>query len=116
MRRLFLIVSVVYLGTVWAASQAPHEHAGLQQNRDQTMGGAVVPETPPSGAARSTGYRGREVMPAMRADDPLASRCALARDGIIILDRATWARCGDEMPVEDAVPRRDEAAGESRGH
>jgi hypothetical protein len=49
---------------------------------------------PPSGRAREAGSDGRYAMEATSVETPLEVKCAQATRGIIMLDNATWKRCG----------------------
>jgi hypothetical protein len=82
-------------------------HAGAAEHAHEH--GAVAPapeaapkptETPASGKAREAGFRGAEMMPSTTIENDLARRCEHARDGLILLDRATLAKCApNAQPV-----------------
>lgn len=63
---------------------------------------------PPSGQAREAGSDGRYAMESTTVHSPLDVKCAQATRGIIMLDNATWKRCGGKpagasMGVEKAM-------------
>lgn len=55
---------------------------------------STLREIPPSGRAREAGSDGRYAMEPTAAVNSLATQCAQASRGLIMLDNATWKRCG----------------------
>ena len=49
---------------------------------------------PASGRAREAGSDGRYAMESTSVNSPIAVKCAQATRGIVMLDNATWKRCG----------------------
>ncbi len=49
---------------------------------------------PASGKGREAGFDGKYAMEATSSKDTLATQCAKATRGIVMVDNATWARCG----------------------
>ena len=101
---LTVIVGLMF-SSVAAAAEMDHskmDHSG------HNMHGPAVTQTkskksgklrklsvmPPSGQAREAGSDGRYVMEPTSNRDTLANKCALAARGVIMLDNATWKRCG----------------------
>lgn len=54
----------------------------------------MVKEQPASGVAREAGYEGNYQFEVTSIDRSLATRCAQASRGLIMLDNKTWKRCG----------------------
>lgn len=66
---------------------------------------ASATSPPPSGKAREAGYRGADMMESTTVESALAVQCAQASAGIVILDRATLAKCvGTPAEVAPAAP------------
>ncbi len=89
--------AVLGLFGVLAVSAAEPEHEHHHDSAPSTPSKVEVPmkhqTTPESGKAREAGYRGHEMMQSTTVLSDLAVQCQQARDGLIILDRATLARC-----------------------
>lgn len=49
---------------------------------------------PSSGKSREAGFDGRYVMESTSAQASVATRCAQASRGLVMVDNATWAECG----------------------
>jgi hypothetical protein len=49
---------------------------------------------PSSGKSREAGFDGRYVMESTTAQASVATRCAQASRGLVMVDNATWAECG----------------------
>jgi hypothetical protein len=62
---------------------------------------------PPSGQAREAGSDGRYVMESTSAGTGLATRCAQATRGIIMLDNNTWKACGGKPKGASMGATRD---------
>lgn len=86
-------------------TKTTHEHAGhqMQEQHDAMKSGGtkMIPtplqklkQMPVSGKSREAGFDGRYVMESTSADAALATRCAQASRGLIMVDNATWAKCG----------------------
>lgn len=54
----------------------------------------VLKAIPPSGRAREAGFDGRYGIEPTSAEYDLATLCAEGSRGLIMLDNATWERCG----------------------
>jgi hypothetical protein len=55
---------------------------------------STLREIPPSGRAREAGSDSRYAMEPTTVVNSLATQCAQASRGLIMLDNATWKRCG----------------------
>lgn len=74
-----------------------HEgHAGMQTGYATTGGAALtkLDAIPASGKAREAGFDDRYVMEPTSARYDIATQCAHGSRGLIMLDNATWERCG----------------------
>jgi hypothetical protein len=80
------------------------KHENMQQgnthhaaSNGMTMESAVLPKLktmPPSGKSREAGYDNRYVMESTSAEDSVATQCAQASRGLVMVDNATWTKCG----------------------
>ena len=73
-----------------------HRHATPGTYMESGVGQALKPlkAIPPSGRAREAGFDGRYGIEPTSAEYDLATLCAEGSRGLIMLDNATWARCG----------------------
>ena len=83
--------------------EAPHEamqHTSGEHHAassSMTMDPAVLTKLqtmPPSGKSREAGYDDRYVMESTSAEDSIATHCAQASRGLVMVDNATWVKCG----------------------
>lgn len=97
--RLFLTL-VAALPLVAMAAEVDHStmdhsaHKGYKPMKINKGRFEVLTTQPKSGKAREAGFDGRYAMESTSVSNPLAMRCAQASRGLLILDNATWARCG----------------------
>ncbi len=101
--RKFLVgASAIMALTTSGSMQAADPHAGMDHSKMSKMPAPEVKAgklkslktVPASGKAREGSYDGRYAMEPTSNRATLARRCALASRGIIMLDNATWKRCG----------------------
>ena len=52
---------------------------------------------PASGKSREAGYDGRYAMEPTRHDDDIATQCAKASRGLVMIDKATLSKCNDKV-------------------
>jgi len=55
---------------------------------------ALLDKLPASGKSREAGYDKRYIMEPTSAEDDINVRCAKATRGIMMVDNATWVKCG----------------------
>ena len=115
-----IIISPGFAGAT--AIAAENDHSG------HNMHGPVVAQTksgksqrlqklstmPPSGQAREAGSDGRYVMESTSVEHSLSTKCAQASRGIVMLDNATWRKCGGK-PV-GASMGSDKDVGQQHQH
>jgi hypothetical protein len=76
------------------------QHAGGEhhaKSNSMAMESAELPRLqamPSSGKSREAGFDGRYVMESTTAQASVATRCAQASRGLVMVDNATWAECG----------------------
>ena len=69
--------------------------AGYQAGSKPSSGSlAKLDEVPASGKAREAGYDGRYAMESITANESTAEKCAKGSRGLLMVDNATWVRCG----------------------
>jgi hypothetical protein len=111
-RKTFLLLAAA-LG-VLRAQAAEQDHSGHTAMPAAPAAVTTAPaETPPSGKGREAGYDGGDMMQSTTIENPLALQCAQAGRGLVALDRATLARCG-EAPA--AAPAAAPTAGHPHQH
>lgn len=71
-----------------------HDMAAMKSTTSRKGSLSTLREIPPSGRAREAGTDGRYAMEPTTAVNSLATQCAQASRGLIMLDNATWKRCG----------------------
>ena len=100
----FVIASIVGAGFGHANAAEHDAHAGHSMTAPATAPGTMPSSTPASGKAREAGYEGMDMMEATGVEVSLAVQCAQAGRGIVMLDRATLARCaGQAAPAPPVV-------------
>jgi len=77
---------------------------------------AMVKEQPASGKSREAGFDGRYNMEPTTALNSLATQCAQASRGMILLDNKTWARCGGKTKGVAEGPMPAKAGGSHSSH
>ena len=95
------IMALTTSGTMQAADPQAG-HAGMDHSKMSKMPAPkvkagklkILKKMPESGKVREGGYDSSNAMEPTSVRDTLARRCALASRGIIMLDNATWKRCG----------------------
>lgn len=70
-----------------------------------------LPAMPASGRSREAGYDGRYAMEPTSNRSRLSEQCAQASRGIVMLDNATWKRCGGKPEGAAMGPERKGAGG-----
>ncbi len=106
------IVFVVVLPAIAVAAEMDHsqmDHSKMDHSKmGHGMNGPKMPQPkavkkgqlnrlsamPPSGRPREAGYDGRYAMEPTSTRTRLSEKCAQATRGLIMLDNATWRRCG----------------------
>lgn len=80
---------------------------------------AKLSKIPASGKAREGGADGRYVMESISVSDSLASQCAKASRGLMMLDNASWEKCGGKPEGAAVTPASmvgQKDASEHAGH
>ncbi|MGD8940466.1 MAG: hypothetical protein PVJ72_13860 [Gammaproteobacteria bacterium] len=84
-----------------SAQQVPHgEHAmhgepaksAMKSTHSESL--STLKTMPSSGRSREAGYDDRYAMESTSASNSLQTQCAQASRGLIMIDNATWAKCG----------------------
>ncbi len=75
------------------------DHSAMQHNMQAMKPAAPgklerLPKLPPSGKAREAGSDGRYAMESTSIDDDTWTQCVKASRGLVMVDNATWAKCG----------------------
>ena len=70
-----------------------------------------LPAMPASGRSREAGYDGRYAMEPTSIRTRLSEQCAQASRGIVMLDNATWKRCGGKPKGAAMGPERKGSGG-----
>ncbi len=71
-----------------------------------------LPAMPSSGRSREAGYDSRYAMEPTSIKTRLSEQCAQASRGIVMLDNATWKRCGGKPKGAPMGPDRKDAGGQ----
>ncbi len=109
--RLILIL-VAALPLVATAAEVDHStmnhsaHQGYKPVKTNKGRFEVLTTQPQSGKAREAGFDGRYAMEPTSISNTLATRCAQASRGLIMLDNVTWARCGGKPKGVDEGPAK----------
>ena len=103
---VFISIFMVMLATT-TSNAAEMDHSKMDHSGHNMHGPAIgqpksgatgklknLSTMPPSGRAREAGSDGRYAMESTTVDSSLEVKCAQATRGIIMLDNATWKRCG----------------------
>jgi len=70
-----------------------HSAMSMKKENSAVKTGAIIVNFPASGKAREAGYEGNYNMKQTTVESSSKTKCKLAQQGIIMLDRASWARC-----------------------
>jgi hypothetical protein len=118
-----LLIPVLSLLVIGLAQAAEMDHAQMDHSKTMHMMAPkpkkgkldMVKEQPASGKAREAGSDGRYHMEPTSVKNSLATRCAQASRGLILLDNKTWTRCGGKTRGVAVGPRPVQGGGHS-GH
>ena len=105
-------------------SQMEHsgmDHSSMNQYSDKpqpAMKGElpILRSMPASGSAREAGYDGRYGMESTTTRNKLATQCAQASRGLIMMDNATWKKCGGKPQGAAKGPSAKSEQGAAMDH
>lgn len=124
--KMALIMSFAFMATSYNLQAAEMDHSKMKDMNHSNMMKqaapkpekgklAMVKEQPASGKARESGSDGRSYMEPTTVKNSLATQCAQASRGIVMLDNKTWARCGGKTKGVAEGPKPAKGGGHS-GH
>lgn len=112
LRTMMATVLLVMIAPLWAAgmdhstmdhSQMGHGAEPMSMPMRSRQGMAM----PPSGKAREAGGENGYMMVPKDVNSPLHVQCAQARRGLVMLDNASWHRCGGKPNGAARAPSMD---------